>query len=67
VCYIENHQTKFTPYLLVVTKEEIKLMEFKSLDSQNLIAKNNFNLLHLKESEFKPVILEIDEVVSNIV
>jgi hypothetical protein len=42
-------------------------MEFKSLDSQSLIAKNNYNLLQLKESEFKPVILEIDEVVSCIV
>ena len=42
-------------------------MEFKVLDSQSIITKNNYNLLSLKESEYKPVILEIDEVVTCIV
>ena len=51
----------------MVTKEEIKLMEFKQLDSQNLVAKNNYNLLQIKESEFKPVVLDFNEIVTSIV
>jgi hypothetical protein len=64
VCYIENYQTRFTPYLVVATKEEIKLMEFKSVENSSVISKHNFDLIQLKESDFNPVILDLDEVIT---
>ena len=45
VCYVENHSTRFTPFLIIATKEELKLMEFKPLDNSSVICKLNYNLI----------------------
>jgi hypothetical protein len=56
-----------SPHLVVVTKEEIKLMDFKPLDSASVVTRANFNLVQIKDSEYAPIMLDYDEKVTCVV
>lgn len=72
VCYIEHYGKNFKPYLMLATPESIELMGFmkrENIHDRNttkIISKLNFDLIKLVKSEFDPIILELEEVVTKI-
>ena len=74
ICYVENFSQNFKPYLVMITNDQIELLSFKKKEYSNPdlkseINKLNYHLYHLvpDQSEYKPINLDLGEVVTNVV